>query len=425
MERKIRPSEEISKRFNELLKSETEEMFKEFFKTAIEKVYQECLEQEVSDYLGRGWYERHQTGEGVEGFRGYRNGYTNKRIKSREGVLNIKRPRIRDNEESFESRILSKLDIMEDRLNGMAMEMYVRGLSTRDIEETLTDTNGKPIISRSGVSVINGKLHEEYENFKKRDLSSLDVVYLFVDGVYESVRRYTNGQTILCAWGIQSNGQKVMLDLSAVESESEEAWSLFFEEMKSRGLQHPLMITSDGAKGLTKAISLSFPRSDRQRCLVHKLRNIMSKVPQDYQEEILGSVKAVYYAPDRETADVLSSEFIKKYADRFPSMVKCFTDDLDSCLIQLKYPACHRKFIRTTNLIERSFQEEKRRTKVFPQHQHEKAAMGLVFGVLIRASDKWQNVKMTELELAHLRKIRKIMCPNDLDRIRISFGTAA
>ena len=91
----------------------------------------------------------------------------------------------------------------------------------------------------------------------------------------------------------------------------------------------------------------------------------------------------------------------------------------------LIYPACHRKYVRTTNLIERSFQEEKRRTKVFPQHQHEKAAMGFVFGVLIRVTDKWQRVKMTELELAHLRKIRKIMCPKGLDENRIPFGFAA
>jgi transposase-like protein len=254
MNRKIRPSDEISKKFTEMLRSETEEVFKEFFKTAIEKTYQECLEQEVSDYLGRGWYER-QTDEGSEterDFRGYRNGYTDKRIRGREGILNIKRPRIRDSEEPYESRILSKLDIMEERLNRMALEMYVRGLSTRDIEETLTDTNGKPIISRSGVSELNERLHDEYEEFKKRDLSSLDVVYLFVDGVYEAVRRYTSGQTILCGWAILSDGGKVMLDLSAVASESEEAWSLFFEEMKARGLRQPLLITSDGAKGLTK-----------------------------------------------------------------------------------------------------------------------------------------------------------------------------
>jgi transposase-like protein len=151
----------------------------------------------------------------------------------------------------------------------------------------------------------------------------------------------------------------------------------------------------------------------------------MSKVPQEFQDEVLNSVKAVYYAPDRETTEVLAAEFIKRYAGRFPSMVKCFGDDLEACLLQLKYPSCHRKYIRTTNLIERSFQEEKRRTKVFPQHQHERAALGLVFGVLIRASEKWQRVKMTELELAHLRNIRKIMCPNNLDDNRISFGLAA
>jgi transposase-like protein len=431
MKRKIRPSEEKNKRINEILSSETAEVMQEFFKAAIEKVYQECLELEANDFLGRDWYQRQNRSskatnvDSISGASGYRNGYSPKRIKSREGILHVKRPRIRNSRETFKSKLLSRLDSMEERLNKMALEMYVRGLSTRDIEAALTDTDGTAILSRSSISQLNKVLYEEYEAFKKQDLSQFDVVYLFVDGVYEAVRRYTDNQTILCAWGILSDGRKMMFDLAAVASESEEAWTQFFEEMQTRGLRQPLMITSDGAKGLTKAISRSFPHSDRQRCIVHKLRNIMSKVPNEHHDEILAAVKAVYYAPDRETADILSTNFINKYSEQFPSMVRCFCDDLEACLAHLRYPQCHRKYIRTTNLIERSFEEEKRRTKVFPQHQHEKSALGLVFGVLIRSSHNWQRVKMSDLELAHLRNIRKIIYPKDLNNTMISFGTVA
>jgi transposase-like protein len=424
MRRKIRPSEEKSKRINEVIASESGEVFKEFFKAAMEKVYQEVLEQEADDFLGRQWYERDRRQEKEE-FRGYRNGYTDRRIKTSEGMLKVKRPRIRESKETFKSRILRRLDVLEERFNKMALEMYVRGLSTRDIEETLKDTNGEALISKSGVSNLSKSLYSEYEAFRNRDLSEFDVVYLFVDGVYESVRRYTNNQAILCAWAILSDGRKVMIDLTAVESESEAAWSQFFGEMLSRGLRQPLVVVSDGAKGATKAIKESFPLSDRQRCIVHKMRNILSKVSLQFQEEIKKSVHAVYYAPDRETGDLLAKEFINKYADKFPAAVKCFTEDLDACLVHLKYPTCHHKFIRTTNLIERAFQEEKRRTKVFPQHQHEKACLGLVFSVLIRASDNWLRVRMSDLELAILKNIRKLMCKNELESDKISFRIAA
>lgn len=421
---KIRPSAEKSKRIKEIVSSEQEEVFKEFLKASMEKVYQEILEQESDDFLGRRWYERDSKGNAEE-FRGYRNGYSDKKIKTREGKLEIKKPRIRDNKEPFKSKILSKMETLEEGFNKMALEMYIRGLSTRDIEATLTDTNGEPLISRTGISNLSKTLYAEYEAFRKRDLSELDVVYLFVDGVYESIRRYTNGQTILCGWAILSDGRKIMLDLAAVESESEIAWSTFFEDMLLRGLRQPLMVVSDGAKGLTKAIAKSFPYSDRQRCLVHKMRNILSKVNKQYQEEIKKALHMIYYAPNREIADLLIKEFVTKYSEIQPSAVKCLVDDLEACLIHLKYPPCHYKYIRTTNLIERSFQEEKRRTKVFPQHQHEKSCLGLVFSVLIRASNNWYKVQMSDIELAVLKNIKKLMYSYSKDNERISFEIAA
>jgi putative transposase len=420
---KIRPSEEKSKRLKEIYESESIEVLKEFMKGAMEKVYQEILEQEADDFIGRGWYERKGSG-GEEKFRGYRNGYSDKRIKTSEGKLQLRKPRIRDSNEKFTSKILTKLDMLEERLNKLALEMYIRGLSTRDIESSLQDTNGKAMISRTGISNLSKNLYKEYEEFRTRDLSEYDVVYLFVDGVYESIRRYTNGQTILCAWAILSDSRKIMIDLAAVTSESEQAWTGFFEELIKKGLRQPLVVVSDGAKGLTKAITMNFPYSDRQRCIVHKMRNVLSKVNKQYQEEIKKALHSIYYSPTREVADILSKEFIDKYSERLPSAVKCFADDLEACLVHLSYPACHHKYIRTTNLIERSFQEEKRRTKVFPQHQHERGCLGLVFAVLIRASEKWYNVQMSDIEISVLKRIRNLMYPKFRDNDKISFVAA-
>ena len=214
---KVRPSEEKTKRLKELLGSEGEGVFRDFIKIGMEKVIQEALEGEVTEFLGRDWYQRK---EGDEKFNGYRNGYYDRKIKTTGGTLEVKAPRVRESEEEFESQILERIEYLEKEVKKLTMEMYVRGLSTRDIEETFIDSEGHKLLSKSTVSKINEKLQEEYEKFSQRDLSLFDVVYLFVDGVYEAVREYTNNQALLCAWGIMSDGTKQMISLMTVQSES-------------------------------------------------------------------------------------------------------------------------------------------------------------------------------------------------------------
>ena len=421
MESKLRASIEKNKLFEEMLLSKEEDVYREFFKRGMEKLLQESLEQEVTDYLGRDWYQRSRE----EKPKGYRNGYYDREVKTSEGVLNLRNPRVRNTEEKFRSEILSRIDDLEENLKILSREMYIRGLSTRDIEQTFVNEEGKTFLSKSSVSKLNESMSNEYEEFCSRDLSGLDVVYLFVDGVYEAVRKYTSNQALLCAWGICSDGTKQMIHLTAVESESERAWSMFFEEMISRGLRQPLLVVSDGNKGVKPAIIKNFPKSDRQRCVAHKLRNIISKIPKESQLEFITGVKSVYYATDHETAKVLAADFVDKYIDKFPSAVKCFNEDLEASIVNLKYPMEHRKFIRTTNLLERAFEEEKRRTKVFPQHQSEKALTGLVFSVLWRASLNWRKIPMRESELKILKNIRKLIVPGLKEETFISYKLAA
>ena len=252
------PSDQMSKRLFELLdgQAETEDVLSELMRRGAEQLLQQALEAEVTDFLGRARYERSDE----ESPAGYRNGYRDRTIKTAEGRLTVRRPRVRETDEPFESRLLARIDGLEERIRRMALEMYVRGLSTRDIRryfcgETLVDQDGEPLLSRSSVSRLTEALHDEYEAFAARDLSELDVVYLFVDGVYEAVRSYTRNQAILCAWAICSDGSKQMLHLACAGSETKDAWSAFFEEMTGRGLRQPLVrrnscAVSDGAKGL-------------------------------------------------------------------------------------------------------------------------------------------------------------------------------
>jgi transposase-like protein len=417
---KIRASQTKSNTMREILKRETGEVLEDFLRASQEKAMQEALEAEVDEFLGRKWYQR-----GAEEGQGHRNGYYKRSVATLGDRLQISIPRVRHTREKFSSRLLKSVASVAERVRRLAIEAYVRGLSTRDVEETFKDADGKPLLSRSQVSRVSTRLYEEYDAFSRRDLSELDVVFLFLDGVYEAVRRYTNGQALLCAWGICADGTKVFLHLAPVQSESADAWEVFSQDLIRRGLRQPLLVITDGGSSVIAAVMRHFPKADRQRCIAHKLRNIAQKLPKDHLKTVMTELQAVYYAPDRMTADLLSERFIEKYAPVYPGAVKCFMDDRDACLIHLKYPEAHRRFIRTTNLLERCFEEEKRRTKILPQHQHERGAVGLVFGVLWRVSLKWQRVTMTEHELTQLRHIRSLMCPEVNDSHFISYRSAA
>lgn len=420
--KKIRPSEKKSKEIQIILEREGAFAMEEFHRLGQEKLYQEVLESEADEFLGRKWHKRAEKGA----LTGYRNGYSVRKISVPGSRLEVSIPKMRrTGGRKFVSRFLKGCVQITEKLRTLALEMYVRGLSTRDIEEALVDQHGKAFLCRTAVSQLSGRLYEEYKAFSQRDLSELDVVFLFVDGVYEAVRKYTNGQALLCAWAICSDGTKQFLHLAAVQSESREAWEAFFDDMLRRGLRQPLLAISDGGRGVGAAIQTRFPKADRQRCIAHKLRNIMVKLPRDVASEILLEFKAVYYAADRNTAEALAAELTEKYAQTYPSALGCFTEDLDACLAHLRYPEGHRRYIRTTNLLERTFEEQKRRTKVFPQHQHERGAVGLVFGVLYRVSKNWQHVSMTPLQLAQLRNIRAIICPDNKPTGFISYQLVA
>lgn len=424
MGQKVRPANQKRKMIAQLINGEleTEDFVQQLLKLGAEQILQETMEQERTAFLDRDWYAR----QAPEQATGYRNGYQDVSVKTAAGTLDLKKPRVRDTDQPFESQVLQRLDALDQRLAQLTIEMYTRGLSTRDIEATLRDHDGRPLVSRSSVSRITEALTAEYEDFIAQDLSHYDVVYLFVDGVYEAVRSYTNNQAILAAWAICSDGTKVLLHLAAVQSESTAAWSTFFEAMINRGLRQPLFIVSDGNKGVHAAIRKYCPQSQRGRCIAHKLRNLSVKVPQEVQEQVLADAKAVYYAPNRKTADLLAAQFIETYSAPYPALIRSFEEDLEACLAHLAFPQQHRKYIRTTNLLERAFEEEKRRTKVIPQHINEHGALKLVYGVLIRTARRWNRVSMDEPALTTLRKIRAIMSKKDVEEIQqISLPVAA
>lgn len=374
-----------------------------FVRLSSRYMLQTALEQEVSEYLGRNHYRR---GQRVR--EGYRNGYEPGNFRTANGVLQVALPQLRGTEEKFSSRLLEKLKSGSEVLNRLILEMYVRGLSCADVEDTFLDIFGRRIISRSGVSKISQELNVEFDAWRKRDLSSLNIVYLFFDAEYVALRQGTDEKEgILCAYGITSEGKKILIHLALGERESYPAWLCFMQEITERGLKEPLLIINDGNSGLRRAIREVFPYSLRQRCQVHKMRNILAKLPKDIIPELKPLIGQVFRGKTYEEGLKKGHSLIARFKKLYPSAMECLEKDLEECLTCLKFPDSQRKFIRTTNLLERTFEESRRRTKVIPRFPTEKSGLKLVFAVLIRASAKWQGLRMTPIVKKELATIRQ------------------
>jgi putative transposase len=362
---------------------------------------EQLLKAEVSDALGRDKGERRESGQA-----GYRNGYKGRTLRTGEGVIELDVPQVRGLGEPYRSAIWQGLGRRSVSLEKLATEMYARGLSTRDIEDLLkelSDDGETVLLSKSAVSEVTEVLWQEYEAFTKRDLSSFDVVYLFADAVHESLKQQANcSQAVLVTWGILRDGSKVLLHMSLGNRESADGWLEHLRSLVSRGLLAPLTVTSDGAPGLIKAVEAMWPEAERIRCWVHKMRNVLDKVPDDQREAVKRLLFDVRDAPDHPTGQARAKAFIEQYGSELPSAVACFADDLEASLNHLKLPSLHHKSIRTTNLVERGFEEERRRSKVIPKFRTEKECLKLVFAVLWRASQRWLKVKFTEIERRQL-----------------------
>ena len=409
--RKIPPSEVLRKEINQIMEGmlEGEHQDQNPFSLLMQKakrlLVQELLEQEVEEFLGREYYQRNK---GVSFQRGYRNGYEPKRIKTAEEQFSIRVPQLRDTKEPFCSRIRQFLKSNSDILERLATEMYVRGLSTRDIEDAFTYATGERVLSKSSISKVTDILWQDYEDFIQRDLSKYEVIYVIIDAVYESIRPYIQAnEAILVAYGILSDGRKILLHMELGNKESYDFCRGFLRDMTARGLGVPLSLTSDGAPGLIKAIEEIFPRSLRLRCWVHKMRNLSTKLPPEIWQRIKPEIIAIRESATYQEGEKGLLAVAEKYKNLYPSLVRSLLEDYSALLNVLHLPYRHRKIVRSTNLIERTFVEERRRTKVIPQFLTERSCLKLVFSVLSRAALRWRRIPMGHFEIQEVNRLRK------------------
>jgi transposase-like protein len=291
----------------------------ELLKLGVRKIVEEALEAEVADAVGRDYYEN-----GAAPGAGYRNGYRRGRLRTAEGPIEYGVPQVADRAEPFVSRVRARLAGRTAELERLAIEMFARGLSTRDIEAAFRDDTGTSVLSRTAVSQVTERLWQEYEAFVTRDLSEFQVAYLFVDGVAERLHAGMPREAVLCAWGITEDGRKVLLHLAPGTKEDTASCTAFFEDLKRRELPDPLLAVTDGAPGLIRGVETCFPRALRQRCLVHRRRNLQSKAPETQWPEIAIRARACYEAASPALATLLRDDFVHAYERELPALVKCF-----------------------------------------------------------------------------------------------------
>lgn len=374
----------------------------ELVKLATRLIVEESLEAESRDAVGRDYYEH-----GAMPGQGYRNGVRPGRLKTAEGMIEYSAPQIAGRDEPFQSEIRKHLKGRTQALEDLAVELLARGLSVRDIEDAFKDESGRLLLSRTAVSELGDRLWADYQEFVSRDLSEYDIAYLFVDGIAERIRPGQRREPVLAAWGFSATGKRVLLHLMAGSKEDGETVSAFFQDMRSRGLGDPLLVVSDGASGIIKAIEVCFPRSERQRCLAHRMRNLAAKVPEDMWLEFKTQASASYQAPSRAIARDLAKGLVADYEATLPSAVACFQDDFEACIAHLRLPVTHRRATRTTNLLERLFVEERRRLKIIPNAFGEKPVLKLMFGAMIRAAERWRAIRITDFERRQMAAVRR------------------
>jgi transposase-like protein len=371
---------------------------------AAQLVLQRAVEEEVSAFLGRARYERSPEAIGA------RNGVRPKRLQTAEGEVTLAMPQVRNTLVRFVSQVIPDTrQIVRTRpLEALVIGAYVRGLSDRDIE-SLLDEAGLGHISRTQVSQLCRQLRDRYQAFCAKQLGDIDLLVLFLDAIYLPTRPSGAKEGVLVAWGYTLAGERVLLAVRLGQRESYGDWLDLGRDLARRGLPAPWLAVSDGAPGLVKAIGELWPDADRQRCTVHRLRNILAKLPK--RPELHARVKQAYWAALDEAADPAVAEqalrrLVGELERAYPSAAACLAEDLPALCVHLKYPLRLRKRLRSSNLLERSLEEVRRRTKVIGRFPGETSCLSLCWAVMDLVIAGARGLGLTSLEREQLLNLQ-------------------
>ncbi len=354
-----------------------ETMLREKLQQAVRTALVAVVEAEVDAFIGAVRSER------SEQRRDYRNGHYSRSLQTSIGAIeDLPVPRTRA---GFQTQLFERYHRRRNDLDQSIGQMFLNGVSMQRVGEVVeTLTGSKP--SPSTVSRVFHSLEGEFEQWKQRKLAER-YVYAFADGTYFSVIYNGEGckMPILAVVGIAETGEREVLAFRVGDREHEAAWKDLLDDLKARGVKQIDLWISDGNQAMLNAIANKFPDSARQRCVVHKMDNVLSYVPSKQQEQIKGEWKALFSQKDREAADQVVAAFIAKYEKVYPSAVECLQRDLEACLTFYAFPKEHWKTICTNNVIERLFGQVKRRSHKMAAAFRNEGSCLLLFYAVIRS----------------------------------------
>jgi len=357
-----------------------------------------ALELEVEEYLERLRHLRDENGHAIA----VRNGKSKERtIQMGAGSIKLRTPRIHDRRENghFTSRILPPYMRRSPRLDEALPVLYLRGLSTGDFSEGLAALLG-PEAAGLSATTINRLLkvwQDEYQAWRKRSLEGKEYVYIWADGVYFKVRLEDDRLACLVIIGVRPDGRKEVVALEDGYRESTESWASVLRDLKRRGLPAPILAVADGALGFWGALREVYPETQEQRCWVHKIANVLDKLPKRLQPRAKEGLHEIMRAPDRKSAREEINRFSQEFDARYPKAVETLLKDQDQLLTFFDFPAQHWIHLRTSNVIESSFSTVKARTRKTRGAGSRKAGLALAFKLLMAAERRWRRVNAPHL----------------------------
>jgi putative transposase len=358
-----------------------------------------ALELEVEEYIEQLRHLRDEKGHALV----VRNGKARPRTVSLgAGPMELRAPRVNDRrpEHRFTSKILPPYMRRSPRLDEALPVFYLRGLSSGDFEEAIPVLLGADAagFSPSTITRLTRVWQEEHEGWCKRPLTDKEYVYVWADGVYFNVRLGEDKQlACLVLVGALPDGTKEVIALQDGYRESTDSWLSLLRDLKRRGMPAPRLATGDGALGFWAALRQVYPGTEEQRCWVHKIANILDKLPKRVQPRAKDMLHEIMYAPNRQGAIEDIQRFVQEFQAKYPKAVECLIKDQDELLTFFDFPAEHWLHLRTTNPIESTFSTVKARTKRTKGAGSRKAGLAMAFKLLLGAEKRWRRINAPHL----------------------------
>ena len=359
---------------------ETAEDIQDALKDLLGGTIKEMMEAEMDDHLG---YQKSERSDSDD----YRNGYKSKRVNSSYGSMDIDVPQ--DRKSTFEPQIVKKRQKDISDIDQKIISMYAKGMTTRQISETIEDIYGFET-SEGFISDVTDKILPQIEDWQNRPL---DEVYpiLYIDAIHYSVRdngviRKLAAYVIL---GINTEGKKEVLSITVGDNESSKYWLSVLNELKNRGVKDILIICADGLSGIKEAIAAAFPKAEYQRCIVHQVRNTLKYVPDKDRKAFASDLKTIYHASDEEKARMALDRVTEKWTAKYQNSMKRWYDNWDAITPIFKFSPDVRKVIYTTNAIESlnsTYRKLNRQRSVFPS---DTALLKALYLATFEATKKW------------------------------------